>query len=270
MCRLFEWTLPDGTVWAKIVKNDTSYKVHFPDYAEFSVSLDGEQIDCSPKEGASDATLEHLYLNQVRPLALSLKGSRVFHGAAVRIPSGISVAFLGASGRGKSTLAAAFASRGLPFLTDDTLLVEELAGAYSVCPSHPSVRLYDDSQLALLGEVAPTADRVSYTSKNRVLSFERMQYATEPCPLHVAYLLGNEPVEIPEVKRITGPSAVKAWVSCTFLLDIQDPAVLRDHFGKVVELARSVPIFSLDYPRRFDEIDALIDYVLEHAGSLDP
>jgi hypothetical protein len=63
------------------------------------------------------------------------------------------VAFLGESGRGKSTLAASFATEGTRFLTDDGLLLEWVGGHCMIVPSHPSIRLWEDSQEALISDM---------------------------------------------------------------------------------------------------------------------
>jgi serine kinase of HPr protein (carbohydrate metabolism regulator) len=93
----------------------------------------------------TSATVEHLYLNQVLPLALSRQGKLVLHGSAVDI-GGQGVAFLGESGRGKSTLAASFATEGTRFLTDDGLLLEWVGECCMIIPSHPSIRLWQTAK----------------------------------------------------------------------------------------------------------------------------
>ena len=122
-----------------------------------------------PAPGVTSPTVEHLYLNQVLPLALSRQGKLVLHGSAVDI-AGQGVAFLGESGRGKSTLAASFATEGTRFLTDDGLLLEWVDGRCMIIPSHPSIRLWEDSQEALVNSSAEMAPAVSFTSKARFLA----------------------------------------------------------------------------------------------------
>ena len=80
---------------------------------------------------------------------LGKQGKLVFHASAIETGSGALV-FMGISGRGKSTLAASFATNGFRFLTDDGLTVEEGNSRYQVQPSHPSIRLWQDSQEALV------------------------------------------------------------------------------------------------------------------------
>ena len=164
-----EWIFPDGTQWAQFYRIDQSYLVRFPELGDFDISADGLIVRSWPAPGIVAGTIDHLYLNQVLPLVLSKLGKWVFHASAVETPSG-AVVFLAESGRGKSTLAAAFSTAGYRFLTDDALLLEPADGGYEVQPSHPSIRLWRDSQEALLGDDAQLAPPVQYTSKARLLS----------------------------------------------------------------------------------------------------
>ena len=140
-----QWSFPDGTLWTQFYRQGGGYLLRFPDLADFEVSADGATVLGFPAPGVTSPTVEHLYLNQVLPLALSRQGKLVLHGSAVDI-GGQGVAFLGESGRGKSTLAASFATEGTRFLTDDGLLLEWVDGHCMIVPSHPSIRLWEDSQ----------------------------------------------------------------------------------------------------------------------------
>lgn len=263
-----EWTLPDGSIWAHLFRIGDDYAVRFPGLADFRVSADGARVDLHPHPGLGEATGQHLWLNQVRPLALGLQGAMVFHGAAVEI-AGRASAFLAASGRGKSTLAAGFATRGNPFLTDDCLVIEPTPGGYAVEPSHPSVRLCDDSRAALLSPDAPAAAPVSYSSKGRFPASTDLAFRDRPCPLRAVYVLGEGAAAVPVIEPVRGGETVAAWVSHSFLLDINDRGLLARHFDRIAALARIVPCFRLDYPRRYEGFGDLHRTVLAHAEELD-
>ncbi|MDP2163238.1 MAG: hypothetical protein Q8K21_03295 [Hydrogenophaga sp.] len=95
-----EWRLPDGTSWTLFFRHASGYRLRFPGLADFDISTDGLVVQGHPVPGSSDDTLQHLYLNQVLPLALSRQGKLVFHAGAVETPAG-AIAFMGVSGRGK-------------------------------------------------------------------------------------------------------------------------------------------------------------------------
>jgi hypothetical protein len=129
------WAFPDGTLWTEFHRADGGYLLRFPQLADFLVSADACTVTCIPVPEVPEGTARHLYLNQVLPLVLSKLGKLVFHASAVEIGSH-AVAFVGESGRGKSTLAASFAVSGCRFLTDDGLVVEpRYRGASRRCPA---------------------------------------------------------------------------------------------------------------------------------------
>ena len=117
------WALADGTPWTEFYRVNGGYLLRFPELADFEVSAAADDLICFPTPHASETTVEHLYLSQVRPLVLSKRGKLVFHASCVEVAEG-AIAFVAESGRGKSTLAASFARCGFRLLTDDGLLVE--------------------------------------------------------------------------------------------------------------------------------------------------
>lgn len=258
-----EWALPDGQVWTSFYRTQTGYLLRFPGLADYRMSRDGRQVQCAPVADVSDETLKHLYLNQVLPLALSKQGKLVFHASAISV-DGQAVAFVGESGRGKSTLAASFASSGFPFLADDGMVVESAQGDIRALPSHPSIRLWEDSQEALIVRGAAMAPPVQFTSKSRFLASDRIAFCSEPCQLHRGYFLGDSTAEDPLIRRMRPSEALMELVKHSFLLDTKAQDLLAIHFEGLAALA-SLPIFfRLDYPRRFQDLPRVRQAILEH------
>ncbi len=259
-----DWVFPDGTQWAQFYRIGENYLIRFPALADFDISVDGLAVRAWSVPGISDETVNHLYLNQVLPLALSLQGKRVFHASAVDSPTGALV-FLGESGRGKSTLAASFALAGHRFLTDDALLLEPRAGGFAVQPSHPSIRLWKDSRDELVGDVAHLAPAVQYTSKARLLSGNGLAFCSEERMLRRMYFLGAGDANQVSFAPMTPGEAVMGLVSNSFLLEIEGRESLAGHFNQVAELADLPVFFRLDYPRSFAALPAVRRAILEHA-----
>jgi len=259
-----EWVFPDGTLWTRFYRTESGYLLRFPDLADFGVSADGRVVSSWPFPGIYQETIRHLYLNQVLPLALSRQGKRVFHASAVEAPTGALV-FLGESGRGKSTLAASFALAGHRFLTDDALLLEPKAGGYAVQPSHPSIRLWDDSKDELVGDDARLAPAVQYTAKARLLSGDALAFCSDERMLRRMYFLGAGDADQVSFAPMTPGDAVMGLVGNSFLLDIAGRESLSAHFNQVVELANMPIFFRLDYPRSFAALPAVRQAILEHA-----
>jgi hypothetical protein len=259
-----EWDSPDGTLWMQFFRTETGYLLRFPDMADFQVSADGRAVVCTPAFGVPDGTPEHLYLNQVLPLALSKLGKLVFHASAVEVGD-VAVAFVAESGRGKSTLAASFATDGFRFLTDDGLALEVCGDNYQVMPSHPSIRLWKDSQKAIFTTDAATAPPLQFTSKARFLASSGLAFCEQSRPLQRVYFLGDGSASAVMFQRMSGAEALVEWVKHSFLLDVEEKPLLASHFDQAAKLAKQPIYYRLDYPRRFEELARVRQAIVDHA-----
>ena len=259
-----EWVFPDGTLWTQFYRTDTGYLLRFPDLADFQVSADGLTVTCYPAPEVTDETPQHLYLNQVLPLVLSKLGKLVFHASAVEVADG-AVAFVAESGRGKSTLAASFATGGFRFLTDDGLVVETCGNSYQVLPSHPSIRLWEDSQEALVALGTKTAPVLHFTSKSRFLAGDGIVFCEQPRPLRRVYFLGDGSALEVMFQRMKPAEALIELVKHSFLLDIEEREMLAAHFDELSSLANLPIYYRLDYPRRYEDLATVRQAIIEHA-----
>jgi hypothetical protein len=177
------------------------------------------------------------------------------------------MAFLGQSGKGKSTLAASFAAHGLTFVTDDSLLLEEREDHFWVQPSHPSVRLWDDSRTALLSAEATLAPAVQYTHKARILGDKTFEFAKQPYPLNRIYILGDGQASEPLIEPLIGAEALVELVKNSFLLDIEEHKTIASHFDRLAKLVAKPMFFRLDYPRKYEALDQVRQAILNHITS---
>jgi len=236
--------------------------LRFPDLADFIVTAQGAEVRATPVPGLDDATLDHLHLNQVLPLALSAQGVPVFHGSSVEL-AGRAVAFLGESGRGKSTIATHLALQGAPLITDDGLVLDWQEEHYRVQPSHPSVRLWQDSQDMLMGMRLP-APPVSYSDKARFLAENLLPLCDGPRPLRRAYFLGEGDRDDIVISPMGAAEAAVEWVKHSFLLDVGNKQRMRSHFAQIGKLAAQGISYRLDYPRRYELLDELRATLVAH------
>jgi hypothetical protein len=258
-----EWVLPDGTQWTRFHRDGADYLLRFVDLADFRVSSDGRRVHCWPAPDVSEETTRFLFANQVMPLALSRQGTLVFHASAVEIDDQ-AVAFMGESGRGKSTLAASFATNGFRFLTDDGLVVESMEGQWRIAPSHPSIRLWEDSQEALLHPEAQIAPPVQYTSKSRFLAGSDIVFCDQPRNLHRVYFLGEGAQKRTLFERLKPADALFELLKHSFLLDIEERQVLAAHFDELSSLVSQPIYYRLDYPRYFEGLAEVRQAIIEH------
>jgi hypothetical protein len=260
------YVLQDGTVWTEFYRAADGYLLRFPGLADFEVSADGIEVTAYPFPGIDEPTTEHLYINQIVPLAMSRQGLPAFHASVVTVPSG-AVAFLGQSGRGKSTLAASFALGEAEFLTDDALFVEEINGGCRVLPSHASLRLWEDSVDALIGTEIPRAGSISYTTKARLLAGEGLAYSETARTLLAAYVLEPQGSTTVSIQPLTGVERFVAWLGNSFLLDIEDRELLERHFEWTHRISSIVPTFTLDYPRDYAFLPKVRNAIRQHISN---
>ncbi len=288
-----QYVFDDGTVWTEFYRSGEGYVLRFPELADFEVSADGTRVVARPAPESDDVTVEHLYINQLVPLALSRQGQPAFHASVVAVDGG-AIAFLGTTGMGKSTLAASFALEGTAFLTDDALIIEEKEspasglpqfgpegpptasglpqGCYAL-PSHASVRLWEDSVEALArgrpqGASYSRGQAPSYTDKARLLAGGVLKFHDRPARLLAAYLLQDEEANETTIAPLDGSARHMAWVENSFLLDIEDRDLLARHFDWTHRISSRVPTFSLDYPRDYGMLPEVRRSIQEHAATL--
>jgi len=259
-----QWASPNGVLGAIFYRQATGFLVRFPELADFEVSADGHRILGRPVPGVPLATTQHLYLNQVLPLALSRQGKLVLHGSAVEIGEQ-AVAFIGASGRGKSTLAASFAATGMRFLTDDALVLQWTGDELMAVPSHPSIRLWEDSQEALASNGFDVAPAVDCTSKARLLAGPALPHCDLARPLRHLYFLGEGRAFAPTIEPIKPAAALMQMVRNSFLLDIDESQVLAGHFEDISRIAKVAMHYQLDYPRRYKDLRFVREALIRHA-----
>ena len=257
----------DGTVWTEFYRRGDDYLLRFPDLADFEVSADGTAVCSYPAPDCDADTLEHLFVNQLVPLALSRQGQPTFHASVVTVPEG-AVAFLGKSGAGKSTLAAAFALDDAAFLTDDALIIDEIDNICTVRPSHASLRLWDDSVAAIVGDHISRGGPVSYTPKTRLLAGDTLNFRDRPERLVAAFVLRTQDSDKVSIKPLTGVERYMGWLNNSFLLDVEDRDLLSAHFEWTHRVSGNVPTFALAYPHDYGMLPDVRDTVRQHVLEL--
>lgn len=256
------WDLDDED-WAFFHRVDTGITIRFDDLCDFTIHEGGQDVDCVPVPGLTDETFDHLWYNQVLPLALSAQGELVFHASCVA-DGDHAIAFFGESGRGKSTLAAILARSGHPILTDDALLVRLVDGRCLAYPNRPSLRLWDDSLSEIVGPAPTLAPPVSYTDKAHVLASDTLPFCATPKPLVAACALGDGSAKDVTLSPVTGSEALATWVGHAFVADVEDTAHLQSSLHQLAGIASTVPLLALDYPRDFRYAAAVRTTILDY------
>jgi hypothetical protein len=152
---------PDGAAFMSVERDAAgSFRVTAPGFGEHFVASDGAAIESRLSDLAQDRW-QRLFFAQVVPLAAVAQGLDLLHASAIEL-GGRAVAFTGAPGSGKTSLAAQLVARGHGFVTDDVLAVETDGATLAAYPGpallHLDPRELDPRVGDRLHALGPSAD----------------------------------------------------------------------------------------------------------------
>jgi hypothetical protein len=257
------WCRESRRTWLRIGRGREGYVLRFSEFGDFQVSACGRRIVAHAAQALPPATLRHLLLDQVLPLALGRMGRTAIHASAVHVPRLGVVAFAGRTGCGKSTLAAALARAGCAVLSDDCLVIAVRSGGVWAIPSYPGVRLWPDaaSRLGYRGRLV-----AHYSDKVRVAT-GGLPSGDRPARLRALFLL-SPPSGIRGVS-VSARRPLEAFIGLTrltYLLDIEDRTGLTRLFNQLGVLSERVPMAALRLPKDGGRLAELAGEVREAAG----
>jgi len=218
--------------------------------------------------------LRHLLLNQIIPRYLATSGRLVLHAAAVTLANGKSIAFLGNSGFGKSTLVSSFHRHGARLINDDCILLEYRGNGVNAIGGLVGIRLFPDSVNAVFDEAAGFTNYTPYTDKQQLfLKNEAGGEPPQPCVLDAMFLLNDpreEPADTVSIEPVSGSQAMMAMIYSAFSLDPSDKKMIVNNFHNVGQaVGEHLGLYSLQYPRdheRLAEVRAAVIAQVESPG----
>jgi hypothetical protein len=257
---LLERRFVDGSVGLSVERDEEiGFRVWAPRHGCYLVTPDGRRVIAAPPAGPA-WRWERLVLAQVLPLASVLRGMDVLHASAVAL-AGRAVAFLGASGAGKTTLAGRIVARGARLVTDDVLAVD-VSGTTVRAHRGGAVARIDPRELRtmtpderrLLGAVHGRGEKWHVTP---VL-------APAQLPLGLTYhLVRPAAVEGTEIVAVD-PYDPALLLGNAFLPYLTDPERLRGQLDVCAAIASSTPLYQVRVGPQTASAD-VADVVLRHA-----
>ena len=233
-----------------------------PGVARFLLS-GGREIVFETAAGVAPGDIAIFLTGTVLGILLHQRGQVVLHASAVRV-NGKAVLFCGASGTGKSTLAAALAQRGLPVVTDDFCAVAANgAGAVMVQPDGRSLKLWAQAIQKL-----DLAERRGAAVRDRLEKYfvEPAAVFSEALPLAAVYALREaRPPHQPGIER---PNVVDA--ALILRRNAYRPQLVNrmgqkaDYFRAATAIANSAGIFHLTRALNFDRMPEVVAQLERH------
>jgi hypothetical protein len=259
-------TAGDDDVEPRCVRlSDGEMYLRWSGQCEFLVSVDGRLVSARPLRRSSPEAFHTYLLGQALSFALIKQGFDPLHATVVEI-NGVAVAFLGDSGSGKSTLAAAFVRAGHRLLTDDLLVLSEQENGFTAHPGPPRIKLFPRIARSVL---TPNARGVAIAWKmpKLVIALAEGQTAVAAMPLKIVYVLGTparsgRQSQGVTIRRLSKRQACLSLIRNTFNTAVTDSDRLIRQFGFATDVAASLPVKQLTYPRVLDFLPAVRQAIL--------
>lgn len=229
--------------WYVGTATEGGYILRFRGCGEFRFDAGLSRVVVRRDPGGTVDLLPILLAGTAFAFLLALRGYTVLHASAVSC-AGRAGAFVGDSGRGKSTLAALMCRDGAELVADDVLALDV----------GPPVRCRGGSGALRLREKASDIGRLAPRARHAATADGRLAYMppmvrTGDVPLVVVILPrpSREVVEI-QTRRLPPGEAARALLACPRVHGWRDPAVLGRDFRALTALASTIPVYEATIP----------------------
>ena len=244
----FVWATPDE-FWLCI-----------PGIARFQIAAGRDiMVDCDPA-GDMDGIRAFL-LGTALGVLLAQRRHLMLHGNAIRVGDGC-VVCVGASGMGKSTVAAGFYRRGFSLLTDDLVMVDDHR---RVTPGLPRIKLWADATQALaidttsLRRIRPTLEKFSYPV--------RAEFPDTAVPIRAVYVLAINNCDSVTIELLAGFAKFNEVRSNIFRPQFVEAMEQRELcLSRCARLAAEVRVARIARPVRGFTVDHVVDTILNDMG----
>jgi hypothetical protein len=219
--------------------------LRYPHLCEFVGDRTLSTITVALDPGADRRILGVIAGGNLLAVHLMLRREFVLHASAVR-HDGRAVAFVGVSGMGKSTLAAAYCAAGAALVTDDVMRIEfGPDGAVRVHPGATETRLRPSARE--LADSSPP-ETVRETADGR-LAVRSRHLVPDALPLAACVVPRSDPeVRTLSVRRL-GPMAALRWlILFPKIVGWCEPESLDHNFQSLGVLAERLPMFEVAVP----------------------
>lgn len=240
--------------------SDGNYLLEFPELALIEIMPQTSTVFFSSEPGVGDALVRHLLLDHALPRLISHRGELIVHASCIA-KGQTSVMFVGETGAGKSTLAAAFAARGWRVVSDDAVLLRMNGESISAVGSYSSVRLEPEALARLVESQRGNEGHDCYSGKRRLILSD---HSGGPVPLDALVLIKRAGKL--SCRRLSGAGVVMRLIGESFALDPGDAASASGRMKRAGRIAGRLRIFDLGFPHRYDVLPALQDGLLHHLG----
>jgi hypothetical protein len=212
----------------------------------------GSEITIRLAPGVETSLLQLYLVGTVMALLLYQRGFLVLHASAVEV-DGSAVAFLGVSGAGKSSTAAALHTRGHRIVADDVVPVDLKALRPMASPGFPQLKLYPTVAHSL--GYHRQSLRPLHSKEGKQGCRVAREFSPSPLLLRHLYVLESGPV--PHIEPLCPQQALIELIRHSYPTRLLHCGGVA-HFQQCARLLQQIPVYHLQKP---DDPAALPDLV---------
>jgi hypothetical protein len=243
----------------KSAVNDGDLELQVHGVAHYS-AIKGSHIRVAPEIGAKPEDVRLYLTGLILGVILHQRGTLALHASCVVI-DGIGVAFAGFSGRGKSTLAAAFLQRGATFVSDDMCVMTQVGPQESRLWAGPPRLKLDASGLAKLDDAPGIYESAGGGRGKYHIPVSAMETGSGPIRLSRVYQLAFGEGE-PRIERLNGLDAIAALMDEIYLVGwAATRGTSHEVFRKAADLCGTFTMSRLVRPRGLEHLDSVVDLI---------
>jgi hypothetical protein len=213
---------------------------------------------------APGQTLEDLTAYLYGPVLgylLRARGQLALHASCIGTAEG-AVLIAGAAGAGKSTTAAALATRGHRVVSDDLTALTFDEGAPIAWPAFDHLRLWPASAPLVLGD-ASSLERITPTWDKRRFPLDGTTFADAPCPVRAIVVLRERRDGARAFVRTLAPARAVITLAANSYANYLLDAPMRAHeLMQLGALVRAVPVLAVTPPEGRDGLALLCDAIV--------
>ncbi|MPZ79821.1 MAG: hypothetical protein GEV28_05240 [Actinophytocola sp.] len=242
--RLAEVCRPDRTVFYSLARSADGVVLRYPGLCDFAGDSRFADITVHLDPDGDAGLLPVMISGTLLAVHLMLRHELVLHASAVQV-DGRALAFVGSSGMGKSTLAAALCDLGCGLVSDDLLRVDVAPGGMIAYPGGTENRLRPSARD--LADAAPPS-AVRETADGR-LALRPRTWTDEPLPL-LACVVPRPSREVESVvaRRLGLSEALVRLSRYPRVLGWTDRESMSKAFQSLGDLVERVPVYEATIP----------------------
>lgn len=220
--------------------------------------LEGSKINIDPALESNQWQVQRYLLGPAMAILLYQRDRLVLHASAISL-NGKGVAFLGDSGAGKSSIAAAFLAHGYKLLVDDLVSINIDAGTAWVDPGFPYIKLSHEAinVIDLNPEQLESMDLVDGKVSYRI---DHLAHGERVLLKAIYIILPGEEVNLERFNSQQALFELMRYSIPVSMVKLNHVA----HFERCVELVNCVGVYGLRRPESLTHLSQLVEKVEEN------